>query len=127
MEALVDNGRYGQRVLALFEQPSRAGSPAGANYSGEAASAVRGSRVRFELRVAKDAVEAAGFFALGCPHTIAAAAVTAGEIEGHHLDELANYVAGSLQADLPLPAEKLDIRILIEDAVRNISRMAGET
>ncbi|HEX7047578.1 MAG TPA: iron-sulfur cluster assembly scaffold protein [Gammaproteobacteria bacterium] len=119
MEYLADTAAYGRRVMELFDSPAHAGPPDGVNLVGEAESRTRLSRIRLHLRVSDDVVEAAGFEALGCPHTIAAAELACEDLEGRKRDELAGYDARFLEAALPLPAEKLDIRILVEDAVRN--------
>lgn len=119
MDELVDSAAYGQKVLERFEQPRRAGAPSGANHVGEAASKPRSSRVRLHLRVEDDEVRAAGFEVLGCPHTLAAADLVCEDLEGRKEAELVDYQATFLDDTLPLPANKLDIRILLEDAVRD--------
>lgn len=116
---LADSTVYGPRVIERFEAPVHAGVPAGANLAGSAVSRPRASRVRVHLRIAGGVVEAAGFQALGCPHTIAAADLVCADLIGRALAELHDYNAGFLEAALPLPAEKRDIRILLEDAVRD--------
>lgn len=119
MDDLVDPASYSERVVECFESPRHAGPPASADWVGEASSIPRGSRVRLHLRIADGVVEAAGFEALGCPHTVAAAELACADLEGRRRDEVAAYDAAFLEAALPLPAEKMDIRILIEDAARN--------
>lgn len=119
MEYLVDSERYGERLVELFEAPAHAGRPDGANREGHAASRPRNSRVVLYLRVVDGSVEAAGFEVLGCPHTIAGAELVCADLRDRRLDELAAYDAGFLDDALPLPAEKLDIRLLLEDAVRD--------
>lgn len=119
MERFVDSAVYSDAVVARFDAPPNAAAPVGANRLGTAESAARGAKVRLHLRITEDRVEAAGFEALGCPHTIAAASRVAEDLPGRRLDELAAYTAGWLDRELPLPAEKLDIRILLEDAVRD--------
>lgn len=117
MEQLIDHSRYGTRVVELFDAPAHAGAPAGTNRKGQAESRPRHARVVLHLRVAGDQVEAAGFEALGCPHTIAAAELVCADLRGRPVTALAHYDARFLDAALPLPADKLDIRILLEDAV----------
>lgn len=113
---------YGDAVLERFARPRRAGVPASADRVGEAESRARSSRVRLHLALREGRVEQAGFEVLGCPHAIAAADLVCEDIEGRELAELARYDAGFLDTVLPLPAEKLDIRILLEDAVRSAAR-----
>lgn len=117
MEHLADSAVYSDEVLGLFDAPPHAGRPAGANRSGSAESKPRASRVMLHLKMSGETVEAAGFEALACPHTIAAAERVCQDLEGRGLAELAGYTATFL--DELLPAEKLDIRIMLEDAVRN--------
>jgi len=121
MEQLADNAGYGEQVIKRFQAPQRAGAPIGANRVGEAESKPRASRVRLHLRTADGEVVAAGFEALGCPHMIAAADRVCEDLEGKPLEALTNYDARFLEGNL-LPADKLDIRILLEDAVRSAAR-----
>lgn len=118
MNEWVDSSRYGARVLERFEEPRRAGVPAGANLVGEAKSKPRNSRARLHLRSEDGVIQAAGFEVLGCPHTLAAADLVCEDLEGRKQADLAEYQASFLQDALPLPADKLDIGILLEDAVR---------
>lgn len=119
MDDLLDTRGYSTRVMELFDDPGHAGRPEGANAVGEAESKPRASRIRVYLRVADGLVEAAGFEARGCPHTIAAASLVCADLEGRSSEMLVDYDARFVEAALPLPAEKQDIRILVEDAVRN--------
>lgn len=122
MDELADKTRYGDQVLALFASPAHLGPPAGANLQGRAENRARGSWLRLYLRAAAGRVEDAGFHALGCPHTVAAAALACDRLAGRNLAELIEYSADFLELALPLPAEKRDIRILVEDAVRDAAR-----
>ena len=119
MDELADMAAYGQRVVKHFEKPRHAGIPEGANRVGFAASKPRSSRVRLHLKVDGGVVRAAGFEVLGCPHTLAAADLVCADLVGRDEEELVNYEARFLDEALPLPADKLDIRLLLEDAVRN--------
>lgn len=119
MEFPVDTTAYGARVIERFEAPLHAGRPAGADRCGEAVSKPRASRVRLHLEVRDDRVAAAGFEALGCPFTIAAADLVCADLVGRALTELAVYDASFLDTALPLPPDRLDIRILLEDAVHD--------
>ena len=119
MDEAADSGSYGTRVLERFEQPRRAGVPQGANRLGSAVSKPRSSRVRLYFRADNGVIQAAGFEVLGCPHALAAADLVCEDLEGRQEAELAGYEAAFLGEALPLPADKLDIRILLEDAVRD--------
>lgn len=118
MDEWADSADYGASVLERFEQPRRAGIPEGAEFVGVAISKPRSSRVRLHLRIENGVIQSAGFEVLGCPHTISAADLVCEDLEGRKEAELAEYQAGFLDAALPLPADKLDVRILLEDAVR---------
>lgn len=114
-----DTTMYGPAVIERFEAPQHAGVPEGANRTGRAVSRPRASRVALHLRTAGDRVEEAGFTALGCPFTLAAADLVCADLKGRRVRELAEYDARFLDAALALPADRLDIRILLEDAVRD--------
>lgn len=58
------------------------------------------------------------FQALGCPHLVAAADLVAERLEGRELAELQDFRADFLESELPLPAEKLDLKILLEDTIK---------
>lgn len=118
MDELHDPARYSPRVLELFDRLARLGPPPGANREGQAENRARGSWLRMYLQVEAERVVAAGFHARGCPHTIAAAELACEALTGSDASELAEYRAEFLEAALPLPPEKLDVRLLIEDAVR---------
>lgn len=120
----MDHEGYSQRVVEHFEAPTHAGRIAEPQATGSAISKTRSSSVRLYLRIVGDAILAARFEALGCPHTLAAADMVCADIEGHTLAALADYDAGFLARTLALPAEKQDIRILLEDAVRDAARQA---
>ena len=113
---------YSQQVVAHFDAPTHAGRIAGSAATGHADSRARGSSVRLYLRVVDDVVQAARFEALGCPHTLAAADLVCADIEGRKRTALAAYTAAFLVEVLALPAEKRDIQILLEDAVRDAVR-----
>lgn len=113
---------YSAFVVERFESPRHTGVPAGATRSGKAASRPRASEVAFHLRDAAGRVAAAGFTALGCPHLIAGADLVCERLPGLTLAQLAVFDGSFLDAALPLPPEKLDLRILLEDAVRDAAR-----
>ena len=122
MDELVDASKYSPRVVERFEAPRHAGIPESANHAGKATSAARGTRVVLHLRVTDGRVEAAGFELLGCPHALAAADLVCEDLAGKLLAALGDYEAGFLAEALSLPAEKLDLKILLEDVVRHAAR-----
>lgn len=126
---------YSDLVLARFDAPQHAISRLGAmtgEWSGarrsRAESRTRSAWVEFELASdSGNAGDAAGkvvearFRAKGCPHLVAGADLVAERLKGMTIDSLAHYDAGFLERELPLPLEKLDIRLLLEDAVRGLA------
>lgn len=124
MEQLANPALYSEQVIELFEQAPAAGIPAGANAAGRAASPSRHAHVALHLRVAAEQVEEAGFEALGCPHLVAGAELVCRDLRGRAVSELSAYSAAFLDRALPLPPEKLDLRIMLEDAVRDAARRA---
>lgn len=125
MEHFADLDVYSERVLGLFDAPAHAGRLTVASLVGEADSKSRHARVRLHLKVTAGKVEAVGFEALGCPHLISGSELVAQDLEGRRTADLGAYDAGFLDDALPLPAEKLDLRILLEDAVRDAGRRAA--
>lgn len=126
--ALGDDG-YSELVLARFDAPQHAISRLGA-LPDEGAGARRNraeSRTRsawVEFEFASDAagkVVEARFRAKGCPHLVAGADLVAERLKGMTPESLACYDAGFLERELPLPLEKLDIRLLLEDAIRGLA------
>jgi NifU-like protein involved in Fe-S cluster formation len=73
--------------------------------------------IRFQLQVGDGVVRAVGFRAFGCPHTIAAANVVAGWLEGRSVAEARGLDVRGLCAQLAVPVEKLGKLLRIEDAV----------
>lgn len=118
MKSLVDASMYSDDVLARFQAPPRAGWLESPSRIGHAASAVRDSEVHFALQLDGERIAAVRFRARGCPHTIAAASLVAERLEGGSAVALADFDAGFLVDSLPLPAGKLDLKLLLEDAVR---------
>ncbi|MDX1444110.1 MAG: iron-sulfur cluster assembly scaffold protein [Gammaproteobacteria bacterium] len=125
MKLLADPDVYSDAVLDRFEDPPGAGWFDAPDRVGCASSKIRNSQVCFAVRLDGDAVAEARFRARGCPHTIAAASAASEALRGLALEALASFDAESIVTGLPIPANKLDIRILIEDAVRAASQQDG--
>jgi len=122
--------RYSVRVLELFRTLPGAGTlPAasGAVATGEAMALDRGAWVRFEARVDAGArILACRFQAWGCPHTLAAAALAAGWLEGRPAGGAACCDAASLARELDAPAEKMGRLLVVEDAARALLAEAAQ-
>jgi NifU-like protein involved in Fe-S cluster formation len=113
--------RYSPRVLELFAELPGAGSmPAGAGeiIVGEAAALDRGAWVRFEARLDDGQIAECRFRAWGCPHTLAAAAFVATELESRPQSGRHVIDAARLARELGAPAEKMGRFFVVEDALR---------
>ncbi|MGH8134996.1 MAG: iron-sulfur cluster assembly scaffold protein [Steroidobacteraceae bacterium] len=111
---------YSPLVRKLFERLPHAGELApgpGTVVQGEAVALDRGAWVRFEARIADGRVIDCTFRAWGCPHTLAAAALVAGRMQGQGLATPPAFDARRLAAELDAPAEKLGRILVIEDAL----------
>lgn len=120
---------YSARVLELFRALPYAGTlPAarGGIAAGEAVALDRGAWVRFEARVDAGRIVACRFRAWGCPHTLAAAALAAGWLEGRPEGESTHCDATRLVRELDAPAEKMGRLLVVEDAVRALLAEAAQ-
>lgn len=119
---------YSPRVRELFSKAPRAGSLASAEgviRCGEATALERGAWVHFEARVEAGVVAEARFRAWGCPHLLAACALTAERLEGWAPGTAPGVDAATLAADLEVPAEKLGRLLVVEDAVTALAAAAA--
>ena len=112
-----DAPAYSPRVRALFDALPRAGAlPAGGRaIAGEAAAVDRGAWVRFEARLEGGRIADCRFRAWGCPHTLAAAAIAAGELASGRVPD-ARWLARELDA----PADKMGRLLVVEDAMQSL-------
>jgi len=121
--------RYSARVLELFSALPYAGSlPAapGGIAAAEAIALDRGAWVKFEARVEAGHIVACRFRAWGCPHTLAAAALAAGWLEGRPHGESTRCEAARLARELDAPAEKMGRLLVVEDAARALLAQAAQ-
>jgi len=116
---LADEPRaYNEAVLTRFAAPRHAGTLQGPNVvHGRAGSVAAGREVAFSLRLAADGAELR-FLAYGCPHTIAAADLAAERLAGGDRETLAAFRGLSLVEELALPADKLAVALVVEDALK---------
>ena len=113
--------RYSARVLELFRALPYAGALPAAPAGFAAAEAIaldRGAWVKFEARVDAGRIVACRFRAWGCPHTLAAAALAAGWLEGRPDGEPTHCAGSRLARELDAPAEKMGRLLVVEDAAR---------
>ena len=112
--------KYSPLVRELFERLPHAGDLApgpGLMVAGEAMALDRGAWVRFEARIDDGRIADCTFRAWGCPHTLAAAALVAGRMNGQGVDAQAAFDARRLAAELDAPPEKLGRLLVVEDAL----------
>jgi nitrogen fixation NifU-like protein len=76
-------------VLEHFRQPRNRGAVADASVSVEGANPLCGDRIRVELRIGGDTIEAAGFTADACALCIASASVLTEHARGMRLSDAA--------------------------------------
>jgi NifU-like protein involved in Fe-S cluster formation len=120
---------YSARVLELFRALPCAGTlPAapGGFASAEAIAIDRGAWVRFEARIDAGRIVACRFQAWGCPHTLAAAALAAGWLEGRPDGESTRCDAARLLRELDAPVEKMGRLLVVEDAARALLAEAAQ-
>lgn len=109
---------YSAAVLARFAAPRYAGELQGAGVvRGRTGSVAAGREVAFSLRLGLGGAELR-FQAYGCPHTIAAADLAAERLSGADRETLAQFGGLSLVEELALPAEKLPVVLVVEDALK---------
>ncbi|MBM5811170.1 MAG: hypothetical protein FJ191_04290 [Gammaproteobacteria bacterium] len=120
---------YSEEVRRLFDTLPHCGelaAGAGPIVAGEAAELERGAWLRFEARLADGAIVDAAFRAWGCPHTLAAAALTAARLPGWRAGTPPPVDARSLAGELAVPADKLGRLLVLEDALQSLLRRASE-
>ena len=124
------NDLLAPQVRRLFGSLAHAGLPGDAGEAerwvhGEAGRQVRGTRVRFELRLADGRVTAARYQAYGCPHTLAVCEWLAQQLEAGPATSLGGPQDWSRQ--LSVPTMKLGRLLVVEDALRAALAAGGIT
>ncbi len=112
---------YNELTRRHFEQPARVGTLAGEDcFRGAAGNRPAGAWVQFDVRVGPAEggrrVSEVRFLAFGCPHVIAAAALTAEEGEGGAPEPRLPQSIHALRERLEAPVEKLGRLFVVEDA-----------
>ena len=115
MSALID---YSARVAALFEAAPDAGVPDGPGWvAGEAREPLSATHVRFYLRAEAGRVVGVRYLVRGCPHTLAAAALAAGQLRGLPVADL-EVDLRAIGRELDVPTPKLGRLFTVQDAIR---------
>ena len=111
----------GAPLRGLFEQLAHAGelpALAGARrLEGEAGREALGTRVRFELAVRDDCIQAVRYRVYGCPWTLATCEWLAGRLEGQPAQTPAVGRPLDWAQELAIPAARLGRLLVIEDAL----------
>ena len=118
---------YSTEVRRRFSALASAGSmPSDAGQVVAGAAEDRSLRfwVRFQVSLQGAEIERARFQAFGCPHSLAAADLVAGELEGRPVEALVDFDADDVARRLGVPREKLGKLLRIEDALAACYRMA---
>lgn len=122
---------YSFEVERRFDSPAGAGNvdpgAPGIGVFGEAEDRSLNIWVRFEVQVHAGTIREARFRAYGCPHTIAAASLTAESLRGASTHALREFDVGALRRALNVPKEKLGKLLRIEDALRACAEQLDES
>lgn len=96
---------YGETIFEHFRRPRNQGALVAPTVSQEGSNPLCGDRVRLELRLVGDTVEAAGFTANACAVCVASASVLTDLIRGAHIEDVATLTSDellrALGAELP--------------------------
>jgi hypothetical protein len=113
-----EEARYSPLVARLFREAPGAGRPDGPGWlSGEAREPLSGTHVRVHLLRAGASIAGVCYEVRGCPHTIAATALIAADLDGRPWrDPELDFAALALR--LEAPASKLGRFFVIQDAIR---------
>lgn len=118
---------YSSEVRRRFSAPARAGAlppDAGEVVTGSAEDQSLGLWVRFQVELAGGMIGRVRFQAYGCPHSLAAADLVAGDLEGKPIDAMTKIDCEQLAARIGLPREKHGKLLRIEDALTACHRQA---
>jgi len=108
------------RALSPAQEPQPPVSAA--QLLGEAGGPGREVWIRFRLRVEAGRVCEAAYHVYGCPHTMAAAAWLAEQVQGRAVADVVPGTPQEWAAALGIPAEKLGRLLTLEDALRECQR-----
>lgn len=112
---------YSLEVRERFRSPAGAGEFAEGTpqvVAGEAEDRTLNVWFRFQISVDGTVIRAAKFRVFGCPHSIAAAAWVASELDGRDIAAIQDLDVHELRRKLDAPVEKLGKLLVLEDALR---------
>jgi len=110
---------YSSEVVRRCDAPPRVGELPHATpglSTGEAEDRSLQVWVRFDLQVQNGVIQTVRFQAFGCPHTVAAADLTAERLAGQPVEAARRVDAKELMRTLDVPIEKLGKLLRIEEA-----------
>lgn len=110
---------YSAEVRQRFSAPLRAGdvSDSASVLVGAAEDRSLGVWIRFQIHRQGETIQRVRFRAYGCPHTLAAADLVAGSLEGRSLDALVQLDLAGVADRIGLPREKHGKLLRLEDAL----------
>lgn len=111
---------YSALVQEHFDRPRNVGTlegPPGRVLRCRAGAIEQGTRIELSLRVVGGMISETGFRAYGCPHTIAAASWLTENLKGAPVAAADEFDPHALAGVLSLPAEKLAVILVLEDAL----------
>ncbi|HXQ31219.1 MAG TPA: iron-sulfur cluster assembly scaffold protein [Steroidobacteraceae bacterium] len=118
-------GPYSDAVGRLFREAPGAGRPDGPGWvSGEAREPLSATHVRWHLQATAGRVAASRYEVRGCPHTIAAAALIAAQLDGRPVADLGLDLP-RVAALLGCPTTKLGRLFVIQDAIERAAHVLG--
>ena len=117
--------QYNSLVERHFNAPENpVTAPCPACVTGRGGSVAHGTWIEFQLELDGDEIDAARFRAYGCPHTIALASWLTTELRGMTLTADFALDKKRIVEEFELPAEKMAIVLVAEDALRDCAANA---
>ena len=115
---------YSAEVRQRFASPHSVGElqPGPDVISAIAGTVEQGAKYWLYARVRAERIEGLKYRVYGCPHTIAAASLTADQLRGVTLEQIEDWNWRKIASKLDVPAQKRGKLLLLEDAVRLLAR-----
>lgn len=115
---------YSALTLDHFRQPRNVGVlPAAADVvQTQAGSRAQEAMFLFSARIAAGKVQAVGWQAWGCPHSIAAASLASEWLMAREGDQLMMFDWKKIAQSIDIPESKIGRLLLLEDAIRALAQ-----